>query len=248
MVSIEDYLGQIHVSCENRTTNAGYFKSIDRLAEICNRNQFNQLVTGFYLNVSKIPGSVRLSYFVNPDLENSESHIIELLTKNNVSIEQIGMKLAPLEITLQYKWPIRTEKELRDFLVAYTKVGLEMMRNNLYHSRCLMATYRFQVRWASLDIRNHFKRSFEILSPTFNSWDNKDRDSFLSALEEWPRRQQVDWAHFMVNLILPGDYNTVFRDPNYSRYSNPLSIAEINHFIKIFEFQIGEDWSPNALS
>ena len=132
--------------------------------------------------------------------------------------------------------------------MAYTKIGLEMMRNNLYHSRCLMATYRFQVRWASLDIRNHFKRSFKILSPTFNSWDNKERDSFLSALEEWPRRQQVDWAHFMVNLILPGDYNAVFRDPNYSHYPHPLSIAEINHFIRLFEFQIRDDWFPNALS
>ena len=248
MVSIHDFLGQLHVSYTNETSITGYFKTIAHLSDICHKDQFSKIVSGFYLNTSKIQGLARLSYFVNPKMVDSESYIIEFLRKNGISVHKIGLSPSPLVITKGYKWPQEEEKRLRVFLATYTRVGLEMMKQNLHHSRCLMATYRFQVRWASLDIRNHFNKSLEVLSPTYNSWDSRERMLFLSALAEWPLRTQVDWAHFMVNLILPYDFNTVFRDSDYSHYSNPLSISEINHIVKQVGLQIDDDWTPNALS
>jgi hypothetical protein len=198
---------------------------------------------GVYLNASKIQGSARLSYFVDSKKIESESNMIKLLRKNGISVNRIGRSPSSIEVTKGYKWPQKKEQELRRFLVDYTVIGLEMMKNNLHHSRCLMATYRFQIRWASLDIRDHFMKSLETLSPTYKSWENKKRNLFLSSLAEWPLQTQVDWAHFMVNLILPYDFNLYPRDSEYSRSLKPLSIAEINRFVIKYGLQIEDDWT-----
>ena len=249
MVLIRDYLGQIHVSHTHEKSIQGYFNTVAHLRDLCNRDQFSEMVSGYYINASpKFLGSARLSYFVNPTMTDSESAVIDFLRRNRIKLDSIGSSPSSIVITKGYNWPQEKEQKLRNFLVDYTMIGLEMMKNNLHHSRCLMASYRFQIRWASLDISSHFKKSLEILSSTYKSWNNKKKELFLSALAEWPLRRQVDWAHFMVYLILPYDDNSVFLDPNYSKYKNHLSFSEINHKVKRFGLQIEHDWSPEDIS
>lgn len=135
------------------------------------------------------------------------------------------------------------EERFRNFLVLETQIGLELIIGNLLQGRILFATYRWQVRKASLPFREHFEPTFKKYSPTYCSLSDDEKDQFFADLEEWPNPPQVDWAHLMVNFVLGCDWR-VFSNPYYLTPRRPLSIPEINRLIRDLGFQIPLDWKP----
>ena len=132
----------------------------------------------------------------------------------------------------------------RIYLNLYTQIGLDLLQEDLLQSKILFATYRWQVRKASLPFREHFEPTFMRFSPSYNSFSDEEKQYFFSLLEKWPNPPQVDWAHMMVNMILGCDWNWVFRDPNYLTPDMPLSIPEINKHVRRLGFEIPIDWRP----
>lgn len=139
------------------------------------------------------------------------------------------------------------EERFRNFLSLETQIDLDLIEGDLLHARALSATYRWQVRKASLPLREHFEPAFKKLSSTYNSLSDDEKDQFFVDLHEWPNPPQVDWAHMMVNFVLGADWNQVFSSPYYLTPGNPLSILEINELVSNLGFQIPLDWKPDAV-
>jgi len=139
------------------------------------------------------------------------------------------------------------EERFRTFLNLEAQIGLDLIEGNLFHSRILFATYRWQVRKAGLSFRKHFEPTFNKYSQTYQSLSEQEKNSFFVDLEMWPNPPQVDWAHMMVNMVLGCDWNDVLGDPNYITPGKPLSISEINRLLIPIGFQIPLDWKPNKL-
>ena len=136
------------------------------------------------------------------------------------------------------------EADFRIYLNLYTQIGLDLLQEDLLQSKILFATYRWQVRKASLPFREHFEPTFMRFSPSYNSFSDEEKQYFFSLLEKWPNPPQVDWAHMMVNMILGCDWNWVFMDPNYLTPDMPLSIPEINKHVRRLGFAIPINWRP----
>ena len=136
------------------------------------------------------------------------------------------------------------EERYRNFLNLQTRIGLELINADLLQAKCLIATYRWQVRKAGLPVRAHFEPTFARDSSTYNSLSSSEKEQFFVDLQEWPNPTQVDWAHFMVNLVLGCDWNYEICGPSYLTPGQPLSIPEINVRLKELEFQIPLGWEP----
>ena len=142
------------------------------------------------------------------------------------------------------------EERFRNFLANETQIGIELLQGNLLHAKRLFATFRWQVRKATLSFERHFEPTFEKYSPTYNSWTKEEKLQFFRDLKEWPIRYQVDWAHLMVNLILGADWNRAIVHRNYLTPGKPMSISEINKILRknAMGFQIPPNWKPNSFN
>lgn len=242
-ISKNDLFGIFYVKKPDGTKWDSYYKTIDALRPLFEDEEFGKIVKGFYLNICGDYDSVRISYFV--DKANSEKaiSIFEQFFRTNRILE-IKDFVHPKEVILAKHYGGEGfEEQFRNFLVLETQIGLELMKEDLLHARILFATYRWQVRKASLPFKEHFEPTFKKYSPTYNSLSDSEKDQFFTDLEEWPNPPQVDWAHMMVNFVLGGDWR-VFSHSDYLTPGNPLSIPEINSFVKNFGFQIPLDWKP----
>lgn len=126
-------------------------------------------------------------------------------------------------------------------MANYTQIGLELLQGNLLHSRRLFTVYRFQVRQAFVPFEEYFEPTFNKYSPTYLSFSDKEKFQFLSDLKEWPGYQYSEWTHMMVNMIVGCDWIV-------SQFNNPLSIAQINEYLKRdnMGFEIPPAWKPQS--
>jgi hypothetical protein len=203
-----------------------------------------RVVIGFYLNICDNFDAVRISYFVDRlDIEASIDVFRKFFRSNR--LVEIQTNAYPRNLVLASNYGGKhLEARFRNFLALETKIGLELINRDLLHARILFATYRWQVRKASMPVRAHFEPAFKRHSPTYNGLSGLEKDQFFLDLQEWPNPPQVDWAHMMVNLVLGCDWNNVFGDPNYITPGKPMSIPEINAKVKGLGFQIPLDWTP----
>lgn len=246
--SKDDLFGIFHVKKPDVINGVSYYKTLDALRPLFKDKEFNQIIKGFYLNVSgRLPkdfDSVRISYFV--DKLNCEKVVVifKQFFRDNGLLE-IKSNEYPHEIILAKNYGgEKYEERYRNYLVLETQIGLDLIKTDLLHARILFATYRWQVRKASLPFKEHFEPIFKKYSPTYNSLSDEEKDKLFTDLAFWPNPPQVDWAHMMVNFVLGFDWNWVFSDPNYLTPGKPLSIREINKIVKNLGFQIPLDWKP----
>ncbi len=90
----------------------------------------------------------------------------------------------------------------------------------------------------------HFLRTFESQSPFYCSLSEMEKDQFWKDLSHWPNLLQVDWAHFLVNMVLGCDWVGPEHWQYLSSKKPPLSIAEINDGVKEQGFHVPDNWRP----
>lgn len=241
MISKSDLFGVFYVKKPDGTKWDSYYKTIDTLRPLFNEEEFTEVVKGFYLNICGSFDSVRISYFVSEEnAQRAVNKFRRFFSENH--IVEIGETECPQEkLVAKAYGGIDYEERFRNFLVLETKIGLDLMKEDLLRARILLAIYRWQIRKASLPVREHFEPAFRKYSSTYNSLSEKEKDQFFADLAEWPNPPQVDWAHMMVNFVLGCDWNLVFSDPNYLTPGKPLSVPEINALIKNLGFQIPQE-------
>ena len=226
-----------------------YFRTVKLLSPLLCSNRLLETIAGFYLNHWWPKGDdhkepfVRISYFVSESsVSKALSTFREIFSEKNLSIVKKSDP-RPTVVAAEYGGP-SYEERMRNFLSLQTQIGLELINADLLQARCLLATYRWQVRKASLPVRAHFEPTFARDSPTYNALSSSEKEQFFVDLQEWPNPPQVDWAHMMVNLVLGCDWNDVICGPSYLTPGKPLSIPEINALLKNLEFQIPLGWEP----
>lgn len=215
----------------------GYYSSLDAVQPLLARKAWSKFVTGYYINVGGDFDAVRVSYFA-PYMEDVNKLIKGFVYENDLQIINWSHADKPGKVSGSYGGE---ELRFRRFLSTYTLIGLDMMEVDLFHSRCLLATFRWQIFREKRDYRSHFQPTFEKCSATYRSLGNSEKEQFWLDLSHWPNPPQVDWAHFLVNMVLGCDWNGVFQ----GGYPQPkLSIEDINMGIKDQGFQIPNGWSP----
>ena len=245
-ISTEDFFGIFYVRKPNGLKWDSYYKTIDVLRPLFDSGSFREIISGFYLNVCGNLDSVRISYFVNEKKASRSVSIFRDFFANN-GLTEIETFSAPRKaIIAQSYGGMDYEERFRDFLARETQIGLEIMKGNLLHSRRLFATYRWQVRKASLSFEEHFEPTFEKYSQTYNSYSPEEKSQFFADLKEWPNPPQFDWGHFIVNLVLGGDWFVSQLD--YLTPGRPMPINKINRILlrSGMGFQIPEKWKPTS--
>jgi len=243
-VSKSDLFGIFYVRKLDGRKWESYYKTLEALRPLFKNEQFQEVVNGYYLNICGDFDAVRISYFAYKGNAKEAVSIFKRFLEEN-DIMEINDSRHPEEANVAKKYGGEEyEERFRNYLVLETKIGLDLIKEDLLHARTLLATYRWQVRKASLPFREHFEPTFRRSSLTYNSLSEKEKDQFFTDLAEWPNPPQVDWAHMMVNFVLGCDWNQVFSDPNYLTRGKPLSLPEINMLIRNLGFQIPQKWKP----
>jgi hypothetical protein len=196
-----------------------YYHTIDALRPLFGRKDFNQLVSGFYLN--RIRESVRISYFVSERNKQKAISIFQSFFKEKAISEFETQPPRKIVVAEKYGGE-ELEERFRFFLALETQIGLELMKADLLHARSLFATYIFQVYKGRLPIREHFEPTFLRHSQTFISLSNEERKQFFEDLENHP-----GWMHMMVNFVFGYDFRRhVYPD------GIPLPIPRINEILE----------------
>jgi len=246
-VSTDDLFGIFYIKKTDGKRWNGYYRTLGVLRPLFRDKEFLETISGFYLNIfGEDFDSVRISYFVDKANSSKAVTIFKQFFKNNGLLEIKAFETPRETIRAEQYGGKAYESRFRNFLVLETQIGLELMDGDLFHARILFATYRWQVRKASLSFKEHFEAAFKKYSPTYNSLSDDEKKQFFLDLEEWPNPPQVDWAHMMVNFVLGCDWNAVLTGPNYLTPGEPLSIPDINEILNSADlgFQIPLNWKP----
>lgn len=200
-ISEEDFLVRYFFRCENTYKIHGYFSCVNRLTELFRNDKFKKSLSGFYYNISDGLNSVRLSIFSPSDHETDR--IITKYMSDNSDI-LIFKKIEPKKVFFSKNYG-GTEIRFRTFLHNYAQISLDLLDYDLLYSRNLVAKYRFEYSIIRKSSRSLFEPAFEKHSEYYNSLSQEEKDQVLLDLNFWHRG--ADWAHMMVNALLPGDLN-----------------------------------------
>lgn len=191
----------------------GYFDCLDLLRTLFRKPDFENSTPGFYINyITNIEegndggNSVRLTYFT-VDAQETDNAIKNFVKMNN---EKIGVYEAtttrrPITKDLENCDPALLR--FREFLNTYTHIGLDLLENfGRLCTRRLIATYRFD-DFPLPSSKSFFESLFYKHSEFFRKLSND-----YSAQQLWEDLDRKDsrgvWVHFLVNMLLPGDFNT----------------------------------------
>jgi hypothetical protein len=239
-VPVDDLFGIFYVRKPDGLRWESYYRAIDSLRALFDDEEFRKFVHGFYLNIAGKFDSVRISYFVDAvDIERSTVLFQEFFAKNGLL--EIDEHSSPHRNIIAGGYGgIEYEQRFRNFLRDYTQIGLELLQENLLHSRRLFTVYRFQVRQGSMRFEGFFEPTFNKYSPTYVSFSSEKKSEFFGDLEI-SKPPHTGWAHMMVNMIVGCDFP-------YSPHNPPLTIAEINRWLTQagIGFQIPANWNPQS--
>jgi hypothetical protein len=239
-VQVDDLFGQIFLRKKGVPSNLkGYYESLIGLVPFL-RGEGWGLTTGYYINCAR-DDSVRLSYFIRP-----EDDILPIIDS---FISDFGFEYAQspspskvFEVSDSYG---KEELRFRRYLSIYTLVGLDIIAANLFHSRCLFATFRLQVMAQRLPFKPHFESTFIKYSPYYCSMSEEEKNAFWSDISHWPNPPQVDWAHMFLNMVLGREWFDFFKLPPQP----PMTIQDINYSLASdnMDYRIPVDWTPYIL-
>jgi len=231
-----DICEQVFIKKPNRGRFLGYYNSLDAFRPLLSMQEWEKLVTGYYINVGGDFDAVRVSYFTN-DKKNTIKLIKQFVKDNNLEIINWSHADQPGKISGSYGGE---EMRFRGFLSTYTQIGLEIMNADLLNARCLLVTFRWQVMVTKMPYKPHFKRTFEQQSPFYNSLSTEENAQFWMDMANWPNPPQFGWAHFLINMVLGCDWPW----ESIIRPQPALTYIQINENIREQGFQIPEDWEP----
>lgn len=237
-ISENDLFGRFFLKRPDGEKYHNYYRTIATICSLLQCNDWNECVTGYYINVAGDMDAVRLSYFTS-DPQNTLKCKDDFCSANNVA--EIQSCEYPHEVKISEGYG-GEELRFRKFLHMYTLIGIDLINSDLIKARCLFATFRLQVMRARQAYKPHFEGTFEKCSQTYLSLFEEDKQQFWSDLSNWPNPPQVDWAHMMVNMILPGDFVPAWND--FLSPKPALTIEEINQIVAPMNFQIPVDWEP----
>lgn len=236
-VSNDDLLGQFVIKLPENKRWPSYYETINRFRVLFESPQFQQHVSGYYVNSLHEPYGpryLRIKYFTPPDShENAEREIENFITKNELT-EKKDDRIHPKQGSAAIS-PGDSQLRCRQFLTLETLLSLQIMKKDLLNAQSLMATYRWQVFKARQPRAPHFKPTFERDSSAYFSLSPNDKVFLYSCLSNYK------WAHFLVNLVLG------FDETDYSLPREPYSIPRINKEIlepRNAPYRISEDWKP----
>ena len=233
-----DLFGRFFLKAGTSGRFSGYYESVDALRPLLADREWQDTVTGSYINVAGEFDAARLSYFVHADCVDSVVSCVESFTKVSGLVHVREPEHAhELAISAQYG---NEESRFRRFLTVSAAIGLQIMHADLINARCLLATFRWRVMRDRRPCEPHFHPTFERDSAVFRSLSASEQEQLWRDLEHWPNPPQVDWAHMMVNLVLGCDWDNKF----FLVQKEPLPIDEINRLVADQGFQIPLHWAP----
>lgn len=230
-----DLFGRFFLNASDRGPFNGYYDSLNAIRPLLKSDEWIKNVTGFYINVDGNYDAIRLSYFTaSPD--QTKKVVNHFVAEHR--LKSIKDPEAPSSTRVSEEYG-GEELRFRRFLSTYTLIGLDIMEADLQNTRCLFATFRWQIMRARRPYKPHFLRIFKTQSPFYNSLSESEKNQFWSDLSHWPNPPQVDWAHFFVNMVLGCDWvNDVWK--TFLSPQPALSIREINELVRDQGFQIPE--------
>jgi hypothetical protein len=240
-----DLFGRFFLKAPNGGEFIGYYSSLDAIRPLVVSEEWMKNVTGFFINVANVAGNfdaVRLSYWTA-----SPKQIRQVVDEfvGEHGLKSIKEPPTPVQASNSELYG-GEELRFRRFLSTYTLIGLDITKADLLHARCLLATFRWQVMRNRQPYKPHFIWTFENYSPFYNSLAETEKDQLWLDLAHWPNPPQMDWAHFLVNMVLGCDWNNslgigreLYLDPKPQ-----LTISGINKIIERQGFQIPENWQP----
>jgi len=237
-LSEDDLFGRFFLKEPDGIQYNNYYSTINAICPLLKGNDWNECVTGYYINVAGNMDAVRLSFFAD-DPQNAMKCKDDFCSENNI------IEIQPCEYPHEVKISEGyggEELRFREFLHTYTLIGIDLIGADLLNARCLFATFRLQVMRSRQDYKPHFEGTFEKHSQTYLSLSEENKEQFWSDLSHWPNPPQVDWVHMMVNMILPGDFL-----PAWNEFLTPkpsLTIDEINRIVASMNFQVPVGWEP----
>ena len=233
-LSTTDITGRFYLRLPNSGGRfAGYYASLEALRPMLAGAEWQAAVTGYYLNVAGDFDAVRLTYLTTTP-ERVAAVVQAFAAARGLAQSQPPEPPAPSQISGSYGGE---ELRFRRFLCTYPLITLDLLQADALHTRCLFATFRWQVMAARQPYRPHFAPTFERDSPYYHAMPAAEQEQFWADLAHWPNPPQVDWAHMMVNMALGcdwlGDWRSFFLQPQA-----PLSLAEINARVAEQGFEI----------
>lgn len=236
-----DLVGRMFLKTPGKAGIQNYYTTISTLRPFLQSPVWQESTTGFYINFSReIPDekTARITYFTGcPERTNC------ILKKELLSGDAFTLRRCenPVQVRVSEQYG-GEELRFRRFLCTYTAIGLDIMQKDLFHARCLMAIFRLQVMIARKAYRPHFEPTFASQSKAYNILSDNEKQQFWADLAYWPNPRQVDWAHMMVNMVLPGDFNWTGRWAMFLKKQPAMTIDKINEYVNPFELQIPREW------
>lgn len=194
--------------------NDRYFKGVNALQGLFRSAEFAAQVTGFYLSKWN-RGGIRFSYFsadpgptreylkLDVKARKFAEYLCETKPKRGVRFEN-------------YHGPGKGNLAFRRYLHLMTCCSLDLLSSDLLYCRRLAATYRLEIAPNHLDGRSYFQRAFQN-SKYFEGLPAEEQCELLDGLCYWHSTWE-DWAHFLVVMLLPGDW---IYSRELTRFFNP---------------------------
>ena len=239
LIKKDDLLGRFFFGISDKKKFRAYYSTLKILYPFLRSEEWLKNITGFYLNTNKGQNGIRISYFTTTPEEPKKA--VEEFRKKHWTLRQIAKSEIPRPAQF-YKLYGGKELPFRRFLTICTQIGLDIMQADLLHARCLLLTFRWQTFRARKSCKSHFLRTFRTQSPFYNSLTEKEQKQFWKHLAYWPDVRQVDWAHFLVNMVLGGDWVTPDDWKQFAKPQRPLSIELLNKGLEGMDFQIPNDF------
>lgn len=237
-ISSKDSFCRFYVGIEkDKVKYFSYFRSLLLLFPIL-RTNINNTATGVYVNTNDWLDGVRISCFTK-NIKHTEEAVDKYIGFDNKKLFRVDgitkeFSLRYIEETYSITKEILSvpykieETKLRKFLCLCTQIGLDLIEENFILARKMVLRYRLQ----EFPIRRHpsffFGAYLRNNSATYNSLSEEEKENFLNNLFHWEDKEQVDLAHFLVNMILPGDFVQKDIWAYLSTLNEPISIDEIN--------------------
>lgn len=268
-ISLADYYGQSFFKIPNRgLARQSYYDCIDAIRPLFLLPEWDKYVTGFCINwdffdarsttvPQDIDYAVRLTYFT------TSRDAIPKLAKAFAAKKGLTCRLNnPPDTANASATYGGNELQLRQFLTVSTLIGLDILKEaNRLNAFYLLAAFRWQVPGLRSP-EQHFTGTFQQQSPFFKTLLDAQKSQLWKDMLHWPNRNQVDWMHLFVNMILASMEWGQF--PQYQKQfqakpAPAASVEEINVHLKALpvnlidrtalgrELQIPNGWAPLQL-
>jgi len=229
-ITLDDLRGRVTVAVRSaKDWPYGYFDSLKLIRELFEgddfKDEFKAATSGFYINTyintyktrvgrNVYDDAVRLSYFTRNKEKagRAEKVIKRFLCKNGRKIifhdpHQLKGPASVLASTKQYYGG--DQFQFRNFLHAYTQIGLNLIDEYSEGFRMLVAEYRLTDTPRGPNCRARFEPVFRKHSCFFRGLKECEAEQLWRDLNFWERAEipleKTPWDHFLVNMLLPGD-------------------------------------------